>query len=168
MCKRYVAPFLVLVFLSLLFAPDFHAAATGQIKGTITDAETGEPVVNASVLVVGTNFGAVTDFEGKFTIPRLEPGTYTVRISSVDYNTVEVTEVVISARPNDRGFTTAYQKSRRYRQNHQSLSADRMLLTVFSVENKAAITSETIKHKPVQTVDALLGQVAQSSNDPNR
>ncbi len=38
------------------------------VKGTITDAVTGEPLPGASVLVVGTSRGVVSDMEGKYSI----------------------------------------------------------------------------------------------------
>ncbi|MEL6925489.1 MAG: SusC/RagA family TonB-linked outer membrane protein, partial [Bacteroidota bacterium] len=41
---------------------------TAQISGTITDAENGEPLIGASILVQGTNTGTVTDFDGKYTL----------------------------------------------------------------------------------------------------
>lgn len=39
-----------------------------EITGTVTDAETGEPLPGANILVKGTSTGTVTDFDGKFTI----------------------------------------------------------------------------------------------------
>lgn len=40
-----------------------------SISGVITDAATGEAIIGASILVKGTNTGAVTDIDGKFFIP---------------------------------------------------------------------------------------------------
>ena len=44
------------------------AAAQSKVSGTVLSAEDGEPVVGASVLVVGTTTGAMTNIEGRFTI----------------------------------------------------------------------------------------------------
>ncbi|KAA6306480.1 TonB-dependent receptor SusC, partial [termite gut metagenome] len=38
---------------------------TTPISGTVTD-ESGEPVIGASVVVVGTELGAITDLNGSF------------------------------------------------------------------------------------------------------
>lgn len=54
---------LVGLFLSLGMA-----LAQTQISGTVVSSEDGEPVVGASVLVVGTSTGTVTDIDGKFTL----------------------------------------------------------------------------------------------------
>ncbi|MCB0589041.1 MAG: carboxypeptidase-like regulatory domain-containing protein, partial [Phaeodactylibacter sp.] len=42
--------------------------ALGQrtITGAVTDAETGEPLIGANVLIVGTSSGTVTDFDGNY------------------------------------------------------------------------------------------------------
>ncbi|HPI33214.1 MAG TPA: carboxypeptidase-like regulatory domain-containing protein, partial [candidate division Zixibacteria bacterium] len=63
-----------------VFGGEAFGAATGKIAGTITDKETKQPVIGASVLVVGTSRGAQTDLDGKYTIFQVEPGTYTLRI----------------------------------------------------------------------------------------
>src|SRR4030042_5408739 len=38
------------------------------VKGTITDASTGEPLPGASILVAGTTRGVISDTEGKYSI----------------------------------------------------------------------------------------------------
>jgi TonB-linked SusC/RagA family outer membrane protein len=72
---------LFLILSSTLMAQ--QQAATGKVKGT-----DGEPVIGASVSVVGTSRGASTDGEGNFkiTVSRNE----TLRISSVGFNTTDV------------------------------------------------------------------------------
>lgn len=74
------------------------AATTGAISGAITDTETNEPVIGATVLVVGTNLGASTDRDGRYSILNVPAGvSYTLRISSVGYATLEVSNVDVSA-----------------------------------------------------------------------
>ena len=43
-------------------------AQGGTVRGTVTDASTGEPVAFASIQVKGTMTGAVTDLDGKYSI----------------------------------------------------------------------------------------------------
>ena len=87
----------VLALVSLMAAAIILADATGQISGRIIDSHTGLPIVGATVLVVGTNRGANTDLDGKFVISRIAPGTYTLRISSIGFQTVEVKKVIVEA-----------------------------------------------------------------------
>lgn len=62
---------------------------TGKIDGTIIDQKTGEPIVSANVLAVGTTRGAVTDINGFFTIIGIPKGIYTLRASQVGYRQYE-------------------------------------------------------------------------------
>ena len=73
--------------LSLLFvgACSIGAYAQGKVTGTIVDA-TGEPVIGASVMVKGTSTGAVTDFNGHFTIDKA-PANAQLVVSYVGYRT---------------------------------------------------------------------------------
>ena len=70
--------------------------AQTQVSGVIVSQADGEPVVGASVLVVGTNVGAVSDANGRFTLT-LPDGQKTLRITYVGMEPLE-----ISARPNMR------------------------------------------------------------------
>ncbi len=42
------------------------ALAQSEISGTVVSSENGEPVVGASILVVGTQMGTVSDIDGNF------------------------------------------------------------------------------------------------------
>src|ERR1700741_5281016 len=61
----------------------FVFAQSGEIRGTIKDAGTGETVVGASV-VVAEGKNAVTDIDGNFSI-KVDPGEYTVTVSYVGF-----------------------------------------------------------------------------------
>ena len=56
-----------LVLLFLLCLLPMGAWAQGVVKGIVND-ETGEPIIGATVKVVGTNTGAITDMDGKFSL----------------------------------------------------------------------------------------------------
>lgn len=72
-------------------------ATTGSIQGVAADAETGEPLIGVTVVVLGTNLGAQTDQDGRYVIYNVPVDTYTLRFSSVGYTTVEVSNVSVSA-----------------------------------------------------------------------
>jgi outer membrane receptor for ferrienterochelin and colicins len=59
--------------------------AHGTLKGTVKDAETGQPLVGANVTLQGTFLGAATDVNGKFSVVRVPVGTYAVTISMIGY-----------------------------------------------------------------------------------
>lgn len=78
-------------FLALLIIvlPRFAwAGTTGKIAGKVVDARTGEPLVGATVEIVDTKLGAITDPNGSYFIIEIPPGTYEVKASYVGYRAV--------------------------------------------------------------------------------
>ena len=69
--------------LGLAIAVSFSAFAQNvTVKGTVTDA-TGEPVIGASVLVVNTTNGAVTDVDGTYSL--VAPADATLEVACMGY-----------------------------------------------------------------------------------
>ena len=60
------------------------AAQQGAITGSVVD-QAGNPVPAARILLGATNRGAVTNSEGKYSIPGVAPGTYLVRVAIIGY-----------------------------------------------------------------------------------
>ena len=81
-------PFRILTLVMGLFL-SLGAYAQITVNGLVKDA-TGEPVIGASVRVVGTQQGTVTDFDGLFTLEGVPQGAK-LQISSIGYDTQEVT-----------------------------------------------------------------------------
>jgi len=73
-----------MISIALLLFVSFAATAgtTGKIAGRVTDAD-GNPLVGATVMVVGTSFGAMTDPNGEYFIINLQPGTYDLQARMV-------------------------------------------------------------------------------------
>ena len=76
---------LVLLFLLCLFP--LGALAQSIVKGTVSD-ESGEPVIGATVKVKGSNEGAITDFDGNYSVKAASNAT--IAFSYVGYVTQEV------------------------------------------------------------------------------
>ena len=55
---------LFLIFLFTALIPAVLFAQGGKIIGKVTDAGTGEPLVGANVVIVGTSMGAATNTSG--------------------------------------------------------------------------------------------------------
>ncbi len=73
------------------------AGTAGNIRGKITDVQTGDALPLVNVLIVGSGRGGVTDDKGEFFITGVQGGTYTVRASLLGYQTFEAKKVVIDA-----------------------------------------------------------------------
>ena len=58
----------LMTFIACLFLSLGMALAQTQVSGTITSSEDGSPVIGASIKVVGTQTGTVTDVDGNFSL----------------------------------------------------------------------------------------------------
>jgi hypothetical protein len=75
-----------LVYVALLFLFSLSTAvAQGVISGTVQEQGSGEVIIGANIVLVGTGKGAASNRYGYFAIPGLPPGTYTMRVSAVGY-----------------------------------------------------------------------------------
>jgi Ca-activated chloride channel family protein len=89
---------LLLLAASVIIASSLiWAGSTGQIKGTVIDKQSAQPIVGALVMVVGTAQGAVTDTNGEFVISQLEPGVYTLEITHLNYETTQLEHVNVAS-----------------------------------------------------------------------
>ncbi|MDH3892316.1 MAG: von Willebrand factor type A domain-containing protein [candidate division Zixibacteria bacterium] len=160
MLRNKLLPCLLAVVLMVGSTVIINAVGTGQIKGTITDKETGEGIIGASVMVIGTHFGAMTDPEGKYVIRRLQPGIYTLKVAHLDFNIVEVTQIEV--KPNmtievsaklEKKLTTIGQTI--------TVRAEDDLISKLETSDRVTIIKEKITTpRPVTSVDELLAQVA--------
>jgi TonB-dependent receptor len=91
--KTSFIPAFLTIFLITLSA-FAYAAGIGKISGTVSD-KTGETLIGVTVKVVGTNFGASTDVEGRFLIAGLPSGRYTIEVSYVGYTSKRISDVEI-------------------------------------------------------------------------
>jgi len=77
---------------STLLAGDFGSFQQNTITGTVKDATSGEVLTGVTVVVKGTTTGALTDINGKFTIP-VTGGQVTLLFSSIGYTTQELAAI---------------------------------------------------------------------------
>ena len=87
-----------IVLAALLSVPAALFSQTGAIRGQVTDARTGDPLVGANVIVVGSKpgHGAASDLNGMFLMNKLPPGEYTVRAAYVDYLSITIQDVKVN------------------------------------------------------------------------
>jgi len=71
-------------------------AQTGRITGRVTDASNGKPLEGVSATVGGTQAGAATSEDGKFTILNVPVGTYSITFNRLGYAPATIPEVVVS------------------------------------------------------------------------
>ena len=82
MFYKRIAPFILfLCFVLKVFAVEY------QIKGTVIDNSSRQPLEFVNVLVMGLGIGASTDSNGNFTITQVPPGIYRLQASFLGYKT---------------------------------------------------------------------------------
>ena len=85
---------ILLLTLSLCFLSAY--SQKGYLRGTITDAQAGESLTGATIVVPGTSTGIISDLDGFYNLP-LEAGTYTIQVSFISYDTRIFREINIEA-----------------------------------------------------------------------
>lgn len=66
------------------------------LKGRILDKKTKEPLIGASVMVVNTSIGAITNFDGYYEINGLQAGTYNIQVSYIGYKPTLMEDIQVS------------------------------------------------------------------------
>src|SRR5216684_4434147 len=105
MIRRHSFPFTLrtLFFASCVFAlgslPAFAQGTTATLSGTVQD-ENGAVVPGANVMVINGSTGlkreATTNTDGTFTVPLLQPSTYSVTVRRDGFAPVEIKNVVLN------------------------------------------------------------------------
>lgn len=109
-----------------LLAADFNV----NIKGQIKDSDSKEPLIGATVQIIGSSMGAVTDIDGNFQLVGVEDGIYDIEIKYVGYKTVVKRQIKIE---DNRIVTLDFE-----------LKADTQMLSDVTVVAKANRESESV------------------------
>jgi len=62
-------------------------AQQGTVAGQVTDKSNQQPVPGASVIIIGTSLQGRTSREGRYSIPKVAPGRYSVQVRLIGYAT---------------------------------------------------------------------------------
>ena len=154
--------------LTMIFAGLFlsvgMALAQMQVSGTVTSADDGEPVIGASVKVVGSTVGAVTNIDGYFSLSA--PAGAMLEISYVGMETKTVKAA----------------QNMRILLNSDTQQLDEFIVTGYGSAKKLGtiagsvetVSGKTFENRPIANIgDALQGQVAglqvfTSSGEPSQ
>jgi len=132
---------------------------TGKISGIVVDAESGDALPGANVVVDGTMMGASTSPDGYFYIINVPPGTYSVRASMMGYATLVQKEVLVRV-----GLTT--ELNFKLPQSVVELGeevvviAERPIVQKDLTSGRSIVTSSEIKEMPVESFRGVLSTKA--------
>lgn len=74
----------------LIICATLTLQAQNTVSGTVTDAETGEPLIGTNILLSGTATGTTTDVNGQFSITNNAPFPWTLDVSYTGYASQEI------------------------------------------------------------------------------
>jgi len=158
------------LFLGLI---NFLFAQTGRIYGLISDGNTAETLIGATVLVVETGVGTVTEIDGTYEL-KLAPGTYTLQVTSVGFQPQKVTDLAIKAGDDTKldfvmeteaaNLTEIVVTAEAKRNSYANL----MLLQQKSVAVVTGISADQMKLSPDKNTSDVLKRVAGASVQDNR
>ena len=143
---------LMLLLACLFVGIGLVTAQTQTITGVVISEEDGQPVIGASVLVKGTQIGAITGVDGDFTLPNVPSSAKTLVISYIGMQTQEV-----DIKPNIKVFMRS-----------DSEMLDEVMVVAYGTAKKSAFTgsasvikSETLEKRQVSNLsNALSGTVS--------
>ena len=145
------------------------AQGTGTLAGRVTDADTGEGLPGANVIVEGTQLGAATDLDGNYRIIGIPVGEYDVTSRFVGFEEETVADVQISS-----GYTTQqdFDLSSGVVLDEIEIVYERPIIQRDAIGAPRVVTGEEIQNLPVRGVSnvaALQGGVvsAEGSEDLN-
>ena len=139
----------------------------GSLRGTVTDAKTGETVPFANIVIKDAAgnvvTGGSTDIDGRYNINPVSPGTYDVEASFTGYANITVTKILIA--PN----SPTYQDFK--------LREESSMLTEVVIEYEAPLidksksssvtSSEDIVNMAVRDITSVASQAAGVTQDAN-
>ncbi|REL38122.1 TonB-dependent receptor [Rhodohalobacter sp. SW132] len=97
MAKKFTEIIYILFLLVFaLFSTASFGQDTGDIRGTVTDAVTGETLIGVNLMIEGSSQGTATNVSGEYVIRRVPAGTHNLVVTYIGYQRI-VEEIEVTA-----------------------------------------------------------------------
>lgn len=149
----YAMKQLALLFVSGLVSLGLHAQ--GTVVGTVTDQTTRDVLFGATIVVKSKGTGAMTDFDGNYTLTGLTPGTYTLVGRFIAYKSLERE---ITVRDNDTLRVD-------FKLESAVIAIEDAALVEVRQEKSNAIYMENVKKKEASMIDYVSSQDIKKNGD---
>ncbi len=160
----------VFVLFGFISATELHASATEdskglgnsvQVFGKVVSKKSQEPLAGATVTLVGTTRGTISDENGEFLLKNLNPQKYTLRVTYIGYKTTQKQIDLSKSQKDIQTIEFALQKA--------AFDMDAIVVTASLGENMLKNTpqlTEVLSGKVLQTTGAITVQDALEQNVP--
>lgn len=150
---KYVSKHIIII-LAILFAISqtsiIRAGNTGKVAGTITDNKTGEGLFGANIIIVGTNYGASTDAEGRYYIINIPPGEYNIKASYIGYGAKQISDVKVIV---DKTTTVNFQLQ------SESFTTSELVITAFqskTIQPDRTSTEQIYQSDDIKNIEGMV------------
>ena len=151
-------------------------AQNAAITGTILDDANGSTLPGVSVMIKSLNATTSTGADGKYIFRNIAPGTYTVEFFTVDYDSKEVSDVIVKENEiTDLNITLVPIKNNQLKEvvitrTKAKAESIKSLLTLQKNNSSVSdgISAESIKRTPDKTTSDVLKRISGASIQDNR
>ncbi|MDZ7821833.1 MAG: TonB-dependent receptor [Candidatus Marinimicrobia bacterium] len=155
---------LIKYLLAFCLIPAVLSAAA--LRGVVTDADTGEPLVGVNVILRGTYYGAATAADGSYTISGMGPGTYDMVVSMIGYKQYIHGGIELD-REESRRIDVALENTVLALGEDVVVFGEKPLIDATSTASSHFVSSEDLMGKIVESVSDIVGQQAGVSTSNN-
>ncbi|CAN5139391.1 hypothetical protein BH23BAC3_BH23BAC3_05010 [soil metagenome] len=146
------------LLLSLLIVIVFShvtLAQSGRIEGTVTEAETNEPMPGVNVVIEGTTQGDQTNMEGYYSIGNVSAGEYTLRATMIGFAPVVIQNVEVNI---DQVTTIDFEIREQVIEGEEIVVQAVMPVVQRDVSSsRSNISRQDIENLPISTISEAIG-----------
>lgn len=152
-----------------LCIPGSLLAQTGRVTGVVTDTGSAQPLPNVTVMIVGTQLGAQTGTDGRYTISGVPAGTHQVRAQRIGFAPKTAPVTVAAGQASAVNFEMRAQAAVLEAVVAVGYGSQALRDVTGSV---SAVSTEALERAPIASVDQVLQgtspgvQVTTASSEP--
>ncbi len=137
-----------------IFGSYIYAGTTGKIAGKIIDKNTGESLLGANIILLGTTLGASADMDGNYFIINIPPGEYQVKASMIGYSSFTIQKVRVSV---DQTTKLDFELiSESIELTDVVVTAERLLVRKDLTSTEETISGDNISMLPLEDVSSVV------------
>ena len=145
------------IFLFILLSISLHSQDFGTVSGQVKDAISGDGLPGVNVMIKGTYYGAATDLDGNFHIPKIKPGSYDVEVSMIGYKIILNTGVNINPKETTV-LTFNLEETVLSFGKDVIVMGKKPLFDVDETSSMVRVSKEDIENKVVSSVEDILSE----------
>ncbi len=155
----------ILGLLFFLIGGSLFAGTTGKIAGKIVDAETGEPLPYAQIVLIhkiennkkiplSSPYGAVSDVKGEYFIINVPPGRYVIQVSFIGYKTIKQSPIEVAV---DRTLTLNFSLTPESIKGEEVvITATKNMVVLDRTSSSAKVSGDDISNMPVESFSDIV------------